>query len=136
MKILKKCETSLMGGESSGDEDKSDHESEGEEDNDTDATVSFHNLNQENGIVEGEVDVHNDDSSISTTVDFDGVDFAPILADLELIRQNGRIRGPTGSYYSVASDFGFTEDEIRFNVINCHGSFLRQYFRGPWPNFQ
>ena len=34
-KIMKKCKTSLMGGESSGDEDKSDHESEGEEDNDT-----------------------------------------------------------------------------------------------------
>ena len=35
MKTLKKCKTSLMGGESSGDEDKSDHESECEEDNDT-----------------------------------------------------------------------------------------------------
>ena len=35
MKILKKGKVLLMGGESSGDEDKSDHESEGEEDNDT-----------------------------------------------------------------------------------------------------
>jgi len=70
-----------------------------------------------------------------STVDFDGVDFAPIFADLELIRRNGRIRGPTGSYYSVGSTFGFTEEEIRFNVVNFPGSFLRQYFCGPWPNF-
>ena len=33
MKILKKGEASLMGGESSGDEEKSEHDSEGEEEN-------------------------------------------------------------------------------------------------------
>jgi hypothetical protein len=70
----------------------------------SDSTGSFHNPNQENVIGQGEGDAHNYDSSLST-VDFEGVDFAPILADLDLIRQNGRIQGPTGSYYSVDSNF-------------------------------
>ena len=57
----------------------------------SDSTDSWHNLHQQNQIGHGDGQNQNDDSSLSN-VDFLGVDFAPILADLELIRQNGRIR--------------------------------------------
>jgi len=100
----------------------------------SDSTDSLHNLHQQNQIGQGDGQNQNDDSSLST-VDFEGVDFAPILADLELIRQNGRIRGSSGSYYSVDSNFQFNEEDIRFTVVNYPGTFLRQYFGGPFPNF-
>jgi hypothetical protein len=100
----------------------------------SDSTDSLHNLHQQNQIGQGDGQNQNDDSSLST-VDFEGVDFAPILADLELIRQNGRIRGSSGSYYSVDSNFQFNEEDIRFTVVNYPETFLRQYFRGPFPNF-
>ena len=77
------------------------------------------------------------DSSIGSisSVDFDGVDFGPILEDLQLICQNGRICSSTGSYFTINSNFSFTESNIRFTVQHFPGTFLRQYFEGPRPNF-
>ena len=85
----------------------------------------------------GKIDEDNDDSSIGSIsyVDFDGVDFGPIIKDLQLIRQNGCIRTSTGSYSTVNSNFFFTESDICFTVQNFPRSFLHQYFEGPWPNF-
>ena len=77
------------------------------------------------------------DSSIGSisSVDFDGIDFGSILEDLQLICQNGHIRSSTGSYFTVDSNFSFTESDIRFTVQHFPGTFLHQYFEGPWPNF-
>ena len=85
----------------------------------------------------GDIDEDDDDSSIGSlsSVDFNGVDFGPIREDLQLICQNGRIRSSTGSYFTVDSNFFFTESDIRFTVQHFPGTFLRQYFEGPWPNF-
>ena len=84
-----------------------------------------------------EIDEDNDNSSIGSisSVDFNGVDFGPIIEDLQLIRQNGRICSSTGLYFTVDSNFFFTESDICFTVQHFPGSFLRQYFEGPWPNF-
>jgi hypothetical protein len=99
------------------------------------STVSFQDINQADLLRQEE---HNDDqSSISSvsTVDFNGVEFGPIIQDLRLIRQNGRIRLPNGTYHSVDSRFSFTPSQIRYTVTCYPGTFLRRYFRGPWPNF-
>ena len=99
------------------------------------STVSFQDINQADLLRQEE---HNDDqSSLSSvsTVDFNGVDFRPIIQDLRLIRQNGRIRLPNGTYHSIDSSFSFTPSEIRYTVTCYPGTFLRRYFRGPWPNF-
>ena len=85
----------------------------------------------------GDIDEDDDDSSIGSlsSVDFNGVDFGPIREDLQLICQNGRIRSSTGSYFTVDSNFFFTESDIRFTVQHFPGTYLCQYFEGPWPNF-
>ena len=92
--------------------------------------------NGDNNGNNSKIDEDDDNSSIGSisSVDFDGVDFGPIIEDLQLIRQNGRIRSSTGSYFTVDSNFFFTESDICFTV-HFHGSFLCQYFEGPWPNF-
>jgi hypothetical protein len=93
--------------------------------------------NGDNNGNNGNIDKDDDDSSIGSisSVDFDGVDFGPILKDLQLICQNGRICSSTGFYFTVDSNFFFTKSDIRFTVQHFPGSFLRQYFEGPWPNF-
>jgi hypothetical protein len=93
--------------------------------------------NGDNNVNNGKIDKNNDNSSIGSisSVDFDRVDFGPIIEDLQLIRQNRCIRSSTGSYFSVDSNFFFTESDIRFTVKHFPGSFLHQYFEGPWPKF-
>jgi hypothetical protein len=93
--------------------------------------------NGDNNSNNGETDEDNDDSSIGSisSVDFDGVDSGSIIEDLQLICQNGRIHSSTGSYFTIDSNFFFTESDICFTVQHFPGSFLRQYFEGPWPNF-
>ena len=93
--------------------------------------------NGDNNSNNGETDEDNDDSSIGSisSVDFDGVDSGSIIEDLQLICQNGRIHSSTGSYFTVDSNFFFTESDICFTVQHFPRSFLRQYFEGPWPNF-
>ena len=93
--------------------------------------------NGDNNGNKGDIDEDDDDSSIGSisSVDFDGVDFGPILEDLQLIRQNGCIRSSTGSYFTADSNFFFTESDIRFTVQHFPGTYLCQYFEGPWPNF-
>jgi hypothetical protein len=81
----------------------------------------------------GKIDEDKDNSSIGSISS--GVDFGPIIEDLQLICQNGRIRSSTGSYFTVDSNFFFTESDIRFTVQHFPGSFFCQYFEGPWPNF-
>ena len=82
-------------------------------------------------------DEHEVDNSSFSTTDFEGVDFGTILAELDLIRQDGRIRSETGSYHTVDSALGFTRSEIIIRVRNDPETPLRQYFRvrGTWPNF-
>ena len=77
-----------------------------------------------------------DQDSLSTVGKLcEGVDFAPIIADLELVRSNRHMHGENGSVYSVDSDFGFTtESQIRANLHHYPGSFLRRYFQNEWPN--
>jgi hypothetical protein len=93
--------------------------------------------NSDNNGNNNKIDEDDDDSSIGSvsSVDFDGVDFGPIIEDLQLIRQNGRIRSSTGLYFTINSNFVFTESGIRFTVQHFPGSFLHQYFEGLWPNF-
>ena len=81
-------------------------------------------------------DYGDDQDSLSTVGKLcEGVDFAPIIADLELVRSNRRMRGENGSVYSVDSDFGFTtESQIRANLHHYPDSFLRRYFQNEWPN--
>ena len=76
-------------------------------------------------------DYGDDQDSLSTVGKLcEGVDFAPIIADLELVRSNRRMRGENGSVYSVNSDFGFTtESQIRANLHHYPDSFLRRYFQ-------
>ena len=84
----------------------------------------------------GKASFYADNAAVNSgSFDFNGVDFGPILQDLRLIRQNGRIRTPNGTYYTVDSDFSFTPSQIRWSVTYEPESFLRRYFRGPWPNF-
>ena len=65
----------------------------------------------------------------------EGVDFAPIIADLELVRSNRRMRGENGSVYSVDSDVAATtESQIRANLHHYPDSFLHRYFQNEWPN--
>ena len=64
------------------------------------STISFNDHNQDNpaGKVEDEhEDEHKVHNSLFSTTDFEGVDFGPILADLDLIRQDGRLLSETGS---------------------------------------
>ena len=135
------------------DEDKDDNEDEDEDDQDVDkdedvflnsdeiysaSTVSFCDLNHEDdhSSLSSIEEDHSDHSSVSS-IDFDRFDFAPILADLELICQNGYLRNPrTGSYHSVNSSWRFTESQIRAAVRNFPDTFLREYFfGGTFPNF-
>ena len=93
--------------------------------------------NGDNNGNNGEIDKDNDDSFIGSlsSVDFNGVDFGPIIEDLQLIRQKRRTRSSIGSYFTIDSTFFFTESDIGFTVQDFPGSFLCQYFEGPWPNF-
>jgi len=83
------------------------------------------------------VSFHPDDESIDS---FDSLfrraDFPRIIADLEVIRQNGRIRTEDGTYIDIEEPetFVFTERDIRANIRNYPDSFLRRYFQEPWPN--
>ena len=81
-------------------------------------------------------DDEDDQDSLSTVGKLcEGVDFAPIIADLELVRSNRCMRGENGSVYSVDSDFGFTtESQIRATLHHYPDSFLRRYFQNEWPN--
>jgi len=105
------------------DEDEEEDVEENEDDIYSASTVSYE-------------DADEDDHSSLSSIDFDRFDFAPILADLELIRQNGRMRNTTtGSYHSVDSSWRFTESQIRGAVRHYPDSFLREYFVGTFPNF-
>jgi hypothetical protein len=68
-------------------------------------------LHQNDDVLEDHAQDIDDDSFIST-VDFNGVDFGPIIKDIRLIRRNGRIRASDGTYFSVDSNFSFTPNEI------------------------
>jgi hypothetical protein len=79
-----------------------------------------------------------DDESIDSFDSlFRDADFPRILADLELIRRNGRIRLEDGSYEEIdePENWVFTEQVIRNNIRNYPDCFLRRYFQEPWPNF-
>ncbi len=133
------------------DKDKDDDKDEDNQDVDEDediflisdkiysaSTVSFRVLNHkdDHSSLSSIEEDHSDHSSVSS-IDFDRFDFAPILADLELIRQNGYMRNPrTKSYHSVNSSWRFTESQIRAAVGKIPDSFLREYFvGGTFPNF-
>jgi hypothetical protein len=133
------------------DKDKDDDEDKDNQDVDEDediflnsdkiypaSKVSFRDLNHKDNhsSLSSIEEDHSDHSSVSS-INFDGFDFAPILADLELIRQNGCMRNPrTGSYHSVNSSWKFTKSQIRAAVRNFPDSFLREYFvGGTFPNF-
>jgi hypothetical protein len=83
------------------------------------------------------VSFHTDDESIDS---FDSLfrraDFPRIIADLDVIRQNGRIRNEDGTYIDIEEpeQFVFTERDIRANIRHYPDSFLRRYFQEPWPN--
>ncbi len=77
----------------------------------------------------------NDQDSLSTAGQLcEGVDFAPIIADLDLVCRNCCMRGENGTEYSVESDFGFTESQIRATLHHYPDSFLQCYFQDEWPN--
>ena len=84
------------------------------------------------------VSFHPDDESVDS---FDSLfreaDFPRILADLEVIRQNGRIRLEDGTYQEIdePEEWRFTERDIRNNIRHYPDSFLHRYFEEPWPNF-
>jgi len=83
------------------------------------------------------ISFHPDDESIDSLDSlFRGADFSRIIADLEVIRQNGRIRSEDGTYIDIEEPdtFVFTERDIRATVRNYPDSFLRRYFQGTWPN--
>ena len=79
-------------------------------------TLTSPDYNGDNNGNNDDIEEEDNDSSIGSTssIDFDGVDFGPILEDLQLICQNGQIRSSTGSYFTVNSNFFFTESDI------CH----------------
>ena len=104
------------------DEDDGEHDDEDDKDEDDD---------------DDEDDNDDDDQDSLSTVGklCEGVDFAPIIADLELVRSNRRMCGENRSVYSVDSDFGFTtESQIRANLHHYPDSFLRRYFQNEWPH--
>jgi len=87
-------------------DDKGDEEYE-EQDNDEDDHDEEDNKAEDDN--EADNDNNDDQDSLSTVGKLcEGVDFAPIIADLELVRSNHRMHGENGSVYSVDSDFCFT----------------------------
>ena len=78
----------------------------------------------------------NDQDSLSTVGKLcEGVDFALIIANLELVCSNLRMRSENESVYSVDSDFCFTtKSEIRAILHHYPDSFLRRYFQNEWPS--
>ena len=121
------------GDDDDNNDDKDDEENE-EQDNDEDDHDEEDNKADDDD--EADNDNNDDQDSLSTVGKLcEGVDFAPIIADLELVRSNRRMRGENGSVYSVDSNFCFTtESEIRATLHHYPDSFLRRYFQNEWPS--
>ncbi len=120
------------------DEDDKDDNKDDEEYEEQDDDKDNHNEEDDKADDDDEADDDNnkDQDSLSTVEKLcEGVDFALIIADLELVRSNRRMRSENGSVYSVDSDFCFTtKSEIRAILHHYPDSFLRRYFQNEWPS--
>ncbi len=126
LRILGHFQNTLYDADNADDEANDDNDDDNddsvdgggdEDDGNGDKDYAIGDKDDRNGSIEV-----NDHDSLSTAGQLcKGVDFAPIIADLDLVHRNRCMHGENGTEYSVESDFGFTESQIRTTLHPLEG---------------